>query len=409
MAGARFIRKFLTTVLGLSVAAAAWAQQVDNAKGNDATDQLQDRITQLEAKVKELQAQQQKPLSNEPVAETVVEVPRQDQPRLKLSVFGDVGFEATDRPNTISNSFNIGSLDLFMTSRLASNLSLLGEVIFLSTKTNHIEADIERLILQYRPSEYFNVGVGRYHTSIGYYNTAFHRGEWFQTPIGRPFMYQFDDTGGPLPLQEVGVSVSGLIPSGKLGMHYIVEVGNGRAHVLGSDPAQNNTDHSNGKSVNFGVFAQPSGLRGLQAGFSIYHNYLIFSDNDNHDELISTAYIVFSDSTYEVLNEAMMVRHSRTEAGTPGIFHTPGFYTQLSRRVASYRPYFRYEYINASSEDPIYGDPADGVVVGRRNGASAGLRWDFNEHAAGKLQYNRMYIRGQGSGNGVAMQFAFVF
>jgi hypothetical protein len=105
----------------------------------------------------------------------------------------------------------------------------------------------------------------------------------------------------------------------------------------------------------------------------------------------------------------MMVRHSRTEAGTPGIFHTPGFYTQLSRRVASYRPYFRYEYINASSEDPIYGDPADGVVVSRRNGASAGLRWDFNEHAAGKLQYNRMYIRGQGSGNGVAMQFAFVF
>lgn len=389
-------------MLGLSVAAGAWAQQVDNAKGSDATDQLQERISQLEAKVKELQAQQQKPL-------TVVEAPRQDQSRLKLNVFGDVGFETTDRPKTISNAFNIGSLDLFMTSRLASNLSLLGEVLLLSTNTNHIEADIERLILLYRPSEYFNVGVGRYHTSIGYYNTAFHRGEWFQTPIGRPFMYQFDDTGGPLALQEVGLSASGNIPSGKIGMHYILEVGNGRAHVLGSDPAQNNTDHSNGKSVNFGMFAQPTVMRGLQAGFSVYHNYLIFSDNINHDELVSTAYIVFSNSTYEVLNEALMVRHSRTETGAPGIFHTPGFYTQLSRRIASYRPYFRYEYINASSEDPVYGDPDDRVAVGRRNGASAGLRWDFNEHAAGKLQYNRMYIRGQGSANGIAVQFAFSF
>ena len=93
--------------------------------------------------------------------------------------------------------------------------------------------------MNYHASPYFNFGVGRFHTSIGYYNTAFHQGEWFQTAIGRPFMYQFDDTGGPLPLQEVGVSTSGILPSGKLGLHYVVEAGNGRAHLLGSNPAQN--------------------------------------------------------------------------------------------------------------------------------------------------------------------------
>jgi len=404
-----FIRKFLTTVLGLSIATTGWAQQADSTTGDDAGKQMQERISQLEAKVKELEEQQQKTVPEEPIAEMAVEAPRQDTPRLKLNVLGDVGFRATDRPKTVSSSFDIGSLDLLMTSRLATNLSLLGEAIFLSTSTNAIEADIERLILLYHPSEYFNVGVGRYHTSIGYYNTAFHRGEWFQTAIGRPFMYQFDDTGGPLPLQEVGVTASGLIPSGNLGIHYVLEVGNGRAHVLGSDPAQNNIDHSNGKSLNFGMFAQPSRLPGLQAGFSVYHNYLVFSDHINHDELISTAYIVFANSTYELLNEAMMVRHSRTNAGEPGIFHTSAFYTQFSRRVASCRPYFRYEYINASVNEPIYGDPLDGPVVGRRNGASAGGRWDFNEHAAGKLQYDRIYIRGQGSGNGIAMQFAFIF
>ena len=87
--------------------------------------------------------------------------------------------------------------------------------------------------------------------------TAFHQGEWFQTAIGRPFMYQFDDTGGPLPLQEVGVSPSGILPLGKLGLHYVVEAGNGRAHLLGSNPAQNSSDTNNGKSFNVAMFAQP--------------------------------------------------------------------------------------------------------------------------------------------------------
>jgi hypothetical protein len=68
--------------------------------------------------------------------------------------------------------------------------------------------------MQYRTSQYLNLGIGRFHSSIGYYNTAFHQGEWFQTAIGRPFMYEFDDTGGPLPLQEVGITASGLLPSG---------------------------------------------------------------------------------------------------------------------------------------------------------------------------------------------------
>jgi hypothetical protein len=97
-----FIRKFLTTVLGLSLATAAWAQQADSKREDDASQQLQERISQLEAKVKELEEQQQKAVLQEPVAETVVEAPRHDTPRLKLNVFGDVGFRATDRPKTVS-------------------------------------------------------------------------------------------------------------------------------------------------------------------------------------------------------------------------------------------------------------------------------------------------------------------
>jgi hypothetical protein len=105
----------------------------------------------------------------------------------------------------------------------------------------------------------------------------------------------------------------------------------------------------------------------------------------------------------------MLVRHVGSSTGAPGVFHTPAFYTQFSRRFRSYRPYFRYEYINAGVNEPIYGDPTDGPLVGRRNGPSLGLRYDFTEHTAFKLQYDRAQRRGVPSSNGLDTQFAFTF
>jgi hypothetical protein len=300
-------------------------------------------------------------------------------------------------------------MDLFMTSRLSEKTSLLGEVLFIAAEDNSISLDIERLLFQYKQNDYFGFGVGRYHTSIGYYNTAFHQGAWFETAIGRPFMYAFDDEGGFLPLQEVGVTTYGKIPSGKLGLNYVAEVGNGRNHLLGGEPAQNAQDTNNGKSVNVELFARPSALPDAEFGFSIYHDYVTFSDNINHDELIATVHAIYVNSKYEFLNEAMMVRHADSSTGAPGAFHTPAFYTQFSRAFGKYRPYFRYQYINAGVDEPIYGDPTDGPVVGRRQSPSAGLRYDFNEHAAFKLQYDRMTIRGEGSSNQLDSQFAFTF
>jgi hypothetical protein len=48
-------------------------------------------------------------------------------------------------------------------------------------------------------------------------------------------------------------------------------------------------------------------------------------------------------------------------------------------------------------------------VVGRRNGPSAGVRWDFNGHAAVKLQYDHISERGLKSSNDLETQFSFAF
>jgi hypothetical protein len=393
----------------------------------DTIRRMNEQIQDLQAKMKELEERLNAIAANTPAragdssvsvvaspSETPTLTPAQEPqenksiPGVKLRMFGDVGYEASDQKGK-TNSFHIGTLDLFLTGTLSDRVSILGEVLFTPQTNNGIGVDVERLLLQYKQNDYFNFAVGRYHSSIGYYNTAFHQGAWFQTAVDRPFMYAFDDHGGFLPLQEVGITIDGDIPSGNFGLHYVAEMGNGRAHVLGSDPAQNFQDTNNGKSFNLALYSRPSWRPGLQTGLSIYHDYLTFSDNINHDELISTVYVVYSDSKYEFLNEAMLVRHTNTTLGAPGVFHTPGFYSQFSRRFGKYRPYFRYAYVNAGVAEPIYGDPADGPVVGRRNGPTLGLRFDLNDHAAFKLQYDRLSQRGQHSFNALESQFSFAF
>jgi len=407
-----------------------YADDTPHAAEQDAIRHMNEQIQELQAKVKELEAKLNAVASSapggavdhgtpasvlstatppstrpSPVQEAQEENP---VPGVKLRMFGDMGYQASDQKGQ-TNSFGIGTLDLFITGALSDRVSVLGEVLFIPKETNHFEIDVERLLLQYKHNDYFNFGVGRYHSSIGYYNTAFHQGAWFQTAVDRPFMYAFDDHGGFLPLQEVGATIDGQIPSGRLGLNYVAEMGNGRAQLLGSDPAQNFRDTNNGKSFNFALYARPSWLPGLQTGFSIYHDYLTFSDNLNHDELISTVYVVYNSLNYEFLNEGMLVRHTKTAGGAPGAFHTPGFYTQFSRRFGKYRPYFRYAYVNAGVAEPIYGDPADGPIVGRRNGPTLGLRYDLNDHSAIKLQYNHLAQRGQNGFNELLTQFSFAF
>jgi hypothetical protein len=409
--------KLAGLALALAVALYPGLASAQAAEGSTTQEQINQqllqRISQLEAQLKQVQEKQQTAApaaapapAPAPEPETA---PAGSPSPVQLNLFGDLGVRATNDRGTSSSSFYMGSLDVFMTAHASSRVSGLAEILFITEQDNTVTPDIERLLLQYKVNDHLSAAIGRYHTSIGYYNTAFHQGEWFDTAIGRPFMYAFDDVGGFLPLQEVGITAYGQIPSGKLNLGFVAEMGNGRDHLIGGEPAQNNHDVNNGKAFNLALSARPRWVSGLQLGFSIYHDYLTFSDAINHPELISTVYAVFNNSNYEFLNEAMMVRHVYSSTSAPGIWHTPGFYSQISRRWGKYRPYFRYQYINAAIDEPIYGDPTDGPIVGRRNGPSVGLRYDFTEQTAWKLQYDRLAQRDLPNSNSVATQFAFTF
>jgi hypothetical protein len=390
------------------------AQEAGPAPATDDTYRaLLERINQLEVKVKQLEEKQSvtAPATEAPAPAPEMPTVSEVAPRLKMNVFGDIGLQGYNGSPT---SFYFGSLDLFMTSRLSDKVSVLGEILFLpDIQQNSIPVDVTRLLLRYRADDYFSVSVGRYNTWVGYYNTAFNKGEFLETTTDRPFIYAFDDFGGVLPMQDVGANITGKIPSGKAGLNYVLEVGNGRAWGPNVESAQNRQDENGSKAVNGGLFMRPDAVPGLQVGFSLRQDNLSIPGPAVH-ELIPTAHVVFVNSDYEILNEGVLDRH--TVVWGPS-YNTVGAYTQISRRFGSCRPYFRYQYFNAPNSDPVFAyAPQNDYApnrytgfVGRLNGPSAGLRYDFSEHSAFKFQYDRFSLRDLPSENGLTSQFAFTF
>ncbi|HXJ85487.1 MAG TPA: hypothetical protein VMS18_01610 [Candidatus Binatia bacterium] len=297
---------------------------------------------------------------------------------LNIRGFGDFGFYSGNQKGQTS-SFSIGQTNLFITSNLSEQVRFLTEMVFEAHQNNQFETDLERVLLEASLSDYLKLSGGRYHTAIGYYNTAYHHSTWFQTATERPYIFEFEDEGGILPIHMVGVQASGRIPSGDLGLHYVVEVGNGRTSNPAAEPVQNYVDENGHKAFNVAVFARPDAIPGLQMGFSIYRDVLVPPASTKITETITDAYAVLTRPRFEWLNEALLIRHSQDGERT---YDTPAFYSQISERFGIYRPYLRYQYVNASSQEPVF------PQVGLRTGPSLGMRFDAIESVALKLQYD---------------------
>jgi len=312
-------------------------------------------------------------------------------------------------PTPPHSAFQAGEFDLFMSSRLSDHLSFLSEVVLGPDTTNEFNVDIERYQLTYKANPYFSASAGRFHTSIGYYNTAYHHGDWFSTAEGRPIMYLFEDSGGILPVHMVGVSLAGEVPHAEyLGLHWVAEVGNGlSSNPNATESVQNFYSDRNYKATNVAAYIKPQFLSGLQIGGSWYHDGLNPSQAQNPLPLaevrqnIESAYVVYFSPNWEFMNEGVLL--SNHLMGTAVPFRSPMAYTQLARKFGMYKPYFRYQYVKDNVNDPV------NLLKGTYYGPSIGLRIDFAEYVAFKLQFNHLYQSSQLAGNGLNAQVAFTF
>jgi len=364
-----------------------------------------DLIRRLAARVEQLE-QQVKELTGAPAGASA---PAEEQapvyPRVRLNGFADFNYHASNLPGSHAE-FELGEFDLFLKAAISEHASFLAETVIASDNSNSWGLDVERILFEYKPSPFFNLAAGRYHTAIGYYNNAFHHGTWFQTAVGRPSFLAFEDEGGLLPVHNVGLTVNGEIPSGSLGLHYYAELGNGRAYVAptsANNGVQNVIDGNDHKAVNLALTARPVGLPGWQLGTGFYLDRLSPEAQPQTNEGIWHNFLLFKDARWEFLAEFYAIAH-RPAGGDAT--HSTLWFAQLARQFGPFRPYVRYTHTDVPADDAAFGLLE---VTGQREGTAAGVRWDFASFAALKAQYDRVKSDTKPTMDDLTVQLALTF
>jgi hypothetical protein len=324
---------------------------------------------------------------------------------LVVRAFGAVEW-GSNRPPGVPNSFTLGQFDLFVTSNLSERVSVLAEVVLEGGIDTRVVTDLERLQLTYRWNDHLQVTAGRYHTGIGFYNAAFHHGAFFETPIGRPRVFAFEDEGGVLPVHDVGLTVRGRVPKTGAGLYYLFEVGNGRAWdpeagaEEGADvDAEAANDQNAAKATNFGLSYRPDRLHGLEVGASYYRDTIPVARGASVGQRIVAAYVAYRTPDIEILAEWLALSHRA--AG--GDRHDTAGYAQASKAWGKLRPYYRYDRLAIDPDTPFIG------LAGAQTAHTAGLRVDVSEWAGFKAQYERADFPTERGVDSVRTQLVFVF
>jgi hypothetical protein len=315
-----------------------------------------------------------------------------------LRVFGAVEWDVNDRTDT-PNSFALGQLDLFLNAELTERTSLLAEVVLEESTETQVVTDLERLQLTFRFDDHLQLSAGRYHTGIGYYNTAFHHGAWFETAIGRPRIFQFEDDGGVLPIHDVGLVVRGAIPGTRSNLHYLFELGNGRTET-DAEGEREPRDDNDAKAVNGGVAFRPDRWRGLELGGSFHHDVVPQPGSPSIDERIAAIYAVYRTPATEVLAEWLTMTIT-PRGGTRS--RDGARYIQLSHSWSIVRPYYRFDRLAVDAATPLIGHGGDYTAH------VIGVRIDPAVPIGFKAQYERADAPGQPRGDALRTQLVFVF
>lgn len=412
---------------------AAGAARAQNLPPTDQAEQIRmllERIQQLERRVNDLEAKQGPPVQNavytasasaaaaQPLREAGAPAPAmhhdvQEQaaasptiqqlephyPSLQIRGFGDVDFSATDQKGT-NSGFSLGQLDLHLASALARKISYFGEITFNALPTGY-GVEVERSIIKYDYNDHFKLSFGRFHTPIGYWNTAYHHGAWLQTTIARPEIVRIGGTF--IPVHFVGFLAEGNIPSGGAGLSYSFGVGNGRGTII-SRPGDAGDNNDNRAWV-ANIYSRPQRFYGLELGASAYRDKITLPDGRNFRELITSAHVVWTKENPEFLAEFANVSHRGVLTNITT--NSQGFYVQFAYRLPWFertlKPYYRYEYIHTPlSEQVLTNQDLVGSIVG--------ARYDISSYAAFKAEYR--YTKHQIAEpyvNGAFFQTAFTF
>ncbi|HEX6134095.1 MAG TPA: hypothetical protein VFZ24_09030 [Longimicrobiales bacterium] len=319
-----------------------------------------------------------------------------DNPHSRFTgfLFGDITFGEMEMGTR--DGFVIGQVVGHGNALLTERLTFFGE-LSATAREDGYAFEVERAILRYDFADALKLSVGRYHTPISYWNTAYHHGLWLQPSVGRPELIRIG--GSFLPVHFVGLLVEGTFPSSTVSLSYEAGIGNGRGSVI-SRPGDAG-DVNDDPAALVGVRVRPGFARDLELGGSVYVDR-ITTDSASADERIASVHAVWTGSAPEVIAEYVHVRHD--DGAIDSDSH--GFYVQAGYRLPEglprLTPYGRFERLLVETSDPAFAGIPD------RDAVIVGLRWDFETLAALKAEARRERRDGGEWLHGVFVQAAFV-
>lgn len=313
--------------------------------------------------------------------------------------FADINYVSADDDDT--DGFAIGQAVAHVSAYLDDSLSAFGE--FTATaKDSEYQFEVERLIVKYEFSDRYRLSAGRYHTPIGYWNSAFHHGAWLQTPTSRPEVMKFGSK--IVPIHFVGVLLEGNLPTGDLGLEYKAGFGNGRhANVARAGDAG---DINSDKAWVLQLLSKPRKATGMNLGLNYYSDRISLESGPDIDEKTISAYAAWSNESPEVIMEYLHSKHELvTDSSVEG--EVDAWYMQFAYRLpgkrSDWKPYARFERTRVDGSDPLLG--TEGLDY---DGGILGVRWDFNPHAALKAEYRNEEFNNAGHENNFRVQLAIV-
>jgi|ERR1051326_2883294 hypothetical protein len=311
--------------------------------------------------------------------------------------FTDLNYSVTNK----KNSFALGEYDQFVQSQLTDHISFLGEAIFV-VEEKDFELYVMRAIATYEVSNYFKVAIGRHHTPIGYWNTAYHHGVVIQPTINRSDPFIFDHMGGMMPTHTVGFLISGDYIT-KLNFGYDFMIGNG----IGSTPVEDNNPQ---KSVTVNLHFEP--VKNLKVIISGYHDFISAGTQRTHMDIGG---VTPKDMTMQILNGSLMFMNPSqpfemiaeylnytNKMDSVGTKTSNAFSIYSGYKIKKFTPYVRYDQITFQKGEAYFNkDDSQKFVVG--------IRYSFSYLAVLKLEYEKSKLEIEGNTDRVAFQFALGF
>jgi hypothetical protein len=384
------------TILGGALAVMLWAMPAVLNAGQSAPSPP-DQASQEHA----LQAaQEHAPPSPRPAIE---------YPAVHFSGFADIDVSAQSKSEG-PRGFSEGQFALHVAAALSPRVNVFAELSLTpradagtgTPPAAGFNPEVERLLIRFDRGDQLKISLGRYHTPINYWNTAYHHGSWLETTISRPEMVQFGSRF--LPVHFVGALIEGGVPAHGANFSYQLGIGNGRGDVLSraGDAGDNNARPAWLATA----WSRPDRFYGLQYGGSFYVDRISTPGRPEFDEQIVAAHLVSDRETPEVIAEVTRVRHQQVGGGPATA--SLGYYVQLAYRLSDparlWKPYFRFEHIGIPEDDQVFA----GIPV--LDGTTVGVRYDVTTYAALKLEArSRRRGSGQATGNGGFFQVSFTF